>query len=167
MSATHVNILGVAGGRVATVGAVASLLTGSNLSGYAVIAGGVIWAIATWRRDRRQVLLDEVKDLRGRNQTLEDDLKRKDAEIARAHAETEALKARPNLDGVAAVLTALATDLKSLRGEAEAQAQMFRGSMDDVTTTLAQLVQSTQALTTLVVNANATASQAAADRAAK
>jgi hypothetical protein len=59
-----------------------------------IIAGGVIWAIATWRRDRRQVILDNNKDLTSRVQVVEQERDRLVKHAADLEAE---LKRRPEL----------------------------------------------------------------------
>ncbi len=71
-----------------------------DLTSLLLIIGASVFALASWRRDTRNVLRQQNLDLAERNQTLEGDLVRLKALI-------DSLNKRPNLDQQAAVLTQL------------------------------------------------------------
>jgi hypothetical protein len=88
--------MGVVGG-VTRIGQGAVTIAGAGLfhnvdvSTLLVVAGVVIWALATWRKDSRDVLRRQNEDLADRNTTLE-------AEKVRLEAALAAANDRPNID---------------------------------------------------------------------
>jgi hypothetical protein len=93
-SATEVNmglVMGVTRLGQGAILAGASLFKDVNVSTVLIVAGVIIWAIATWRKDTREVLRRQNEDLATRNKTLEDEKKADAARIL-------ALEGRPNVD---------------------------------------------------------------------
>lgn len=93
-SATEVNmglVMGVTRLGQGAILAGASLFQNVNVSTVLIVAGVVIWGIATWRKDTREVLRRQNEDLATRNATLEAEKKTDAARIL-------ALEGRPNVD---------------------------------------------------------------------
>lgn len=84
-------VMGVTRLGQAAVIAGAGLLHQVDASTLLVVAGVVLWALATWRKDTREVIRRQNEDLATRNATLEADVLRLTAALAAAND-------RPNVD---------------------------------------------------------------------
>lgn len=118
----------------ATAGILVAAVSATGIQTTLLVLGAVVFALASWRRDTRNVLRQQNLDLSERNQTLEKDLQRSKELI-------DSLNSRPNLDQQAAVLTNLIEKL--------ADHDQKQGERDDkILELLAQLAQNVHANTT-------------------
>lgn len=78
-------------------GIVVAAASASGVQTTLLILGAIVFALASWRRDTRNVLRQQNLDLAERNQTLEADLHRSKALI-------DSLSNQPNLEQHAALL---------------------------------------------------------------
>lgn len=84
----------VSGVALALIGAAFTKVDPSLL---AVLAGVIVYAAASWRRDTREILRRQNEDLATRNATLE-------SENSTLEAEKRLLEKRPDVDALAAVV---------------------------------------------------------------